>query len=98
MCHSGATVCAFRGKWRQGAERIVSYLTEELVRQGHEVALFAAKHGVSPKPMKRVHSRHIIPFSGPGYRKLGSLLPLERPTPRQTFDDRTPRRVLPGRH
>jgi glycosyl transferase family 4 len=24
-----------------GAERIVSYLTEELVRQGHEVALFA---------------------------------------------------------
>jgi glycosyltransferase involved in cell wall biosynthesis len=25
-----------------GAERIVSYLTEELVRQGHEVTLFAS--------------------------------------------------------
>ena len=25
-----------------GTERIVSYLTEELVRQGHDVALFAS--------------------------------------------------------
>ena len=27
-----------------GTERIVSYLTEELVAQGHEVTLFASGH------------------------------------------------------
>jgi glycosyl transferase family 4 len=31
-----------RPKLYGGAERIVSYLTEELVRQGHEVTLFAS--------------------------------------------------------
>ena len=30
-----------------GTERIVSYLTEELVRQGHEVTLFASGDSVS---------------------------------------------------
>ena len=47
-----------------GTERIVSYLTEELVRQGHEVSLFASgdsktsaklvrmlRHGYSPQPV-----------------------------------------------
>src|SRR5438445_12097065 len=31
-----------------GTERIVSYLTDELVRLGHEVTLFASAHSVSP--------------------------------------------------
>ena len=31
-----------------GTERIVSYLTEELVRQGHEVTLFASGDSVTP--------------------------------------------------
>ncbi|MGZ5234523.1 MAG: glycosyltransferase, partial [Burkholderiales bacterium] len=29
-------------KYYGGTERVVSYLTEELVRQGHEVTLFAS--------------------------------------------------------
>jgi glycosyltransferase involved in cell wall biosynthesis len=28
-----------------GTERVVSYLTEELVRQGHDVTLFASEAG-----------------------------------------------------
>lgn len=32
-----------------GTERIVSYLTEELVRLGHEVTLFAAGTAVHPQ-------------------------------------------------
>lgn len=31
-----------------GTERIVSYLTEELVRQGHDVTLFASGDSVTP--------------------------------------------------
>jgi len=30
-----------------GTERIVSYLTEELVRQGHEVTLFASGNSIT---------------------------------------------------
>jgi Glycosyltransferase Family 4 len=45
-----------------GTERVVSYLTEELVRQGHDVTLFASRYpdvcdpagtlrpGAAPKP------------------------------------------------
>ena len=34
-------------KYYGGTERIVSYLTEELVRQGHEVTLFASADSVT---------------------------------------------------
>jgi glycosyltransferase involved in cell wall biosynthesis len=34
-------------KWYGGTERIVSYLTEELVRQGHQVTLFASGDSVT---------------------------------------------------
>ena len=34
-------------KFYGGTERVVSYLTEELVRQGHEVALFASADSVT---------------------------------------------------
>ena len=34
-------------KWYGGTERVVSYLTEELVRQGHEVTLFASGDSVT---------------------------------------------------
>ena len=50
-------------KYYGGTERVVSYLTEELVRQGHDVTLFASgdfedssevgallRYGSSPKP------------------------------------------------
>lgn len=35
-------------KYYGGTERIVSYLTEELVRQGHEVTLFASGDSGDP--------------------------------------------------
>ncbi|MBX6312649.1 MAG: glycosyltransferase family 4 protein [Isosphaeraceae bacterium] len=34
-------------KWYGGTERVVSYLTEELVRQGHDVTLFASGDSVT---------------------------------------------------
>ena len=34
-------------KYYGGTERVVSYLTEELVRQGHDVALFASGDSVT---------------------------------------------------
>ncbi|MCD6255574.1 MAG: glycosyltransferase, partial [Deltaproteobacteria bacterium] len=34
-------------KYYGGTERMVSYLTEELVRQGHEVTLFASADSVT---------------------------------------------------
>src|SRR5688500_5813450 len=34
-------------KYYGGTERVVSYLTEELVRQGHEVTLFASGDSVT---------------------------------------------------
>lgn len=34
-------------KWYGGTERVVSYLTEELVRQGHQVTLFASGDSVT---------------------------------------------------
>ena len=38
-----------------GTERIVSYLTEELVRQGHEVTLFASGDSVTAGRAGRLH-------------------------------------------
>ena len=35
-----------------GTERIVSYLTEELVRQGHDVTLFASGDSVTKATLK----------------------------------------------
>lgn len=34
-------------KYYGGTERVVSYLTEELVRQGHDVTLFASGESVT---------------------------------------------------
>ena len=34
-------------KYYGGTERVVSYLTEELVHQGHEVTLFASGDSIS---------------------------------------------------
>ena len=34
-------------KYYGGTERVVSYLTEELVRQGHEVTLFASGDSIT---------------------------------------------------
>ena len=36
-----------------GTERIVSYLTEELVRQGHQVTLFASGDSVTRAKLDR---------------------------------------------
>ena len=55
-----------------GTERIVSYLTEELVRQGHDVTLFASGDSQTaahlnascPKAL-RLHDNHIINRDAP---------------------------------
>lgn len=49
-----------------GTERVVSYLTEELVRQGHEVSLFATADSVT--------SAHLVPALGTSLRK-GTAVP-----------------------
>jgi glycosyltransferase involved in cell wall biosynthesis len=54
-----------------GTERIVSYLTEELVRQGHEVTLFAsggsktaaALVACSPQPLRLAQVRDAAPYN-----------------------------------
>jgi glycosyltransferase involved in cell wall biosynthesis len=38
-------------KYYGGTERVVSYLTEELVRQGHDVTLFASGDLVTKAPL-----------------------------------------------
>ena len=47
-----------------GTERVVSYLTEELVRQGHQVTLFASgdsRTNASLRPVTRLDSLTMIP-------------------------------------
>ena len=54
-----------------GTERIVSYLTEELVRQGHEVALFASGDSettaelipCAPQALRLAHVDDTLPYS-----------------------------------
>ncbi len=48
-------------KYYGGAERVVSYLTEELVRQGHDVTLFASGDSVAAVLLLL---RHVIAPSG----------------------------------
>jgi glycosyltransferase involved in cell wall biosynthesis len=55
-----------------GTERIVSYLTEELVRQGHEVTLFASGDSKTGAELKaccpralRLHESHLINRDAP---------------------------------
>lgn len=40
-----------------GTERVVSYLTEELVRQGHDVTLFASADSVTTADLRRICER-----------------------------------------
>jgi glycosyltransferase involved in cell wall biosynthesis len=49
-----------------GTERVVSYLTEELVRQGHDVTLFASGDSVT--------SAELVPCSGAALRRGGRCL------------------------
>ena len=56
-------------KYYGGTERIVSYLTEELIRQGHEVTLFASGDSVTKAELQpiipcalRLHKRHLDPL------------------------------------
>ena len=41
-----------------GTERIVSYLTEELVRMGHEVTLFASGDSITRSAFPKFESYH----------------------------------------
>lgn len=43
-----------------GTERIVSYLTEELVRQGHQVTLFASGDSVTRAKLEAPASRPCV--------------------------------------
>ena len=54
-------------KYYGGTERVVSYLTEQLVRQGHEVTLFASGDSVTAAQLRpgcdralRLHSRKVL--------------------------------------
>ena len=47
-----------------GTERIVSYLTEELVRQGHEVTLFASGEFFQMLGIRPYLGRFILPSEG----------------------------------
>ncbi|HZO83539.1 MAG TPA: glycosyltransferase family 4 protein [Candidatus Binataceae bacterium] len=38
-----------------GTERVVAYLTEELIRRGHDVTLFASGDSTAPAPLEAVH-------------------------------------------
>jgi Glycosyltransferase Family 4 len=49
-----------------GTERVVSYLTEELVRQGHEVTLFASGDSQT--------AAALVPMSGAALRLQGELI------------------------
>ncbi|WP_348267811.1 glycosyltransferase [Edaphobacter paludis] len=40
-----------------GTERVVSYLTEELVRQGHEVTLFASADSMTKASLRPICER-----------------------------------------
>ena len=53
-----------------GTERIVSYLTEELVRQGHEVALFASGDSETTAELRPSSSDGTARYSR---RQLGRL-------------------------
>ena len=44
-----------------GTERIVSYLTEELVRQGHDVTLFASGDSTTSSGVACDHSDGVAP-------------------------------------
>src|ERR1700692_794581 len=44
-----------------GTERVVSYLTEELVRQGHRVTLFASADSVTNADLRPVCERALRP-------------------------------------
>jgi glycosyltransferase involved in cell wall biosynthesis len=46
-------------KYYGGTERVVSYLTEELVRQGHEVTLFASGDSVTKASLVPVCPRSL---------------------------------------
>src|SRR5262249_51444599 len=46
-------------KYYGGTERVVSYLTEELVRQGHAVTLFASSDSVTTAKLAAVARRSL---------------------------------------
>ncbi len=65
-----------------GTERVVSYLTEELVRQGHEVTLFASGDSSTSAQLVPVCARSLR--TDPGCvdrlpRLAGAGLPFPRP-------------------
>ena len=47
-----------------GTERVVSYLTEELIRQGHRVTLFASGDFHHLRRARSVHVPGVAPRSG----------------------------------
>src|SRR3989442_3793866 len=70
-----------------GTERVVSYLTEELVRLGHEVTLFASGDSITrarlQAPCKRalrldqnsssIPPQHHLPSPGQGHQRVQGL-------------------------
>src|SRR5579885_3565162 len=44
-----------------GTERVVAYVTEELIRRGHDVTLFASGDSTAAAPLKAVHHTALRP-------------------------------------
>lgn len=70
-----------------GTERVVSYLTEELVRLGHELTLFASEDSVTAAHLEAVCPRALRLITGPFNRDAPMTLLLERAFgPSREFD------------
>ncbi len=61
-----------------GTERIVSYLTEELVRLGHDVTLFASGDSVTAAKLEAIHPQALRLATGLCCREAPLTLQLER--------------------
>ncbi|MFY4730598.1 glycosyltransferase, partial [Nitrospira sp. BLG_2] len=71
-----------------GTERIVSYITEELVRQGHDVTLFASGDSVTQARLESICPQALRLNSGIFNRDAPMMMLLERGfgAPAGTFD------------
>src|SRR6266545_1713360 len=65
-------------KYYGGTERVVSYITEELVRQGHDVTLFASGDSQTTARLRAACPRALRLHSGPVNRDAPFILMQEQ--------------------
>ena len=71
-----------------GTERIVSYLTEELVRLGHDVTLFASADSITSAELAPGVTGKIVGSEEEAVAALPAILAYDRREVRQRFEDR----------